>query len=100
MTKMCKEKFTKSNDTKSSSIFGFLKSGGQKFIGNMMSSSFKTKASEFVKDILSGSAGPNKISLKTLTGNVQKKSPMSYQTIYGNFIINYNYKYLMWMEDL
>jgi hypothetical protein len=87
MDNMCKAKFTNSTDSQSSSFFGLLKRGGKKLIGNIISSSFKTKTANIVKEILVGGVKPDKVQVQCLDGSTPKSLMSSYENIYGNFLL-------------
>jgi hypothetical protein len=84
MEDMCKAKFSNLSESQSSSFFGLLKRGGKKLIGNIISSSFKTKTANMVKEILTGGGKLNKVNIRSLDGSTPTNLMSSYENIYGN----------------
>lgn len=83
MDNMCKAKFANSGESQKSSLFGILKKGSRKLIGNIMSSSFKTQTANAVKEVLSGAASSDKFTWSALDGTAPARAMSSLQNVFG-----------------
>lgn len=87
MDNMCKAKFSNTADSKSRTLFGFLKTSGKNLFGKIMSSSFKTKTANLVKHIFSNGASSEKMICQYLDGTKIDQLSIESNVIYGRKVV-------------